>query len=209
MGRCREALRAHVDAGAEGSGAVGRRAGASLHLYVLERAGQVGRVDPVEHIALGLVHGDVVVGHVDAGAVGAAHAQTRVAHAAASVAGGDHAWRGREQEGQVEAMVQFLDELLVYIGVCHRSSGGGTCCSHLHLLQVTHLGGVAAGNGACRGDQAGAGQGDSRHDLLFHYLLLISFTIGPPVHLMWRWPRARGDPLSSLRRHCPVQILWV
>ena len=101
----REALGAHVHTSAKGSRAIGRSAHAALYLNVAHRRGKVGRVHPVDAMTLGIVHGDVVDGDVDARGIGATHTHRRVTHAGARVTGSDHARRHRQQERDVQSVV--------------------------------------------------------------------------------------------------------
>lgn len=122
----------HVDRRAEGGGAVGRRADAALHLHGVEARRQVGHVDPVYSVALGIVDGHTVDSHIDARAVGAAHAHRGVAHSRARVAGGHHRGGHLQKVGHVAAVVFAAYLCLADVGECHGRLGRGAVGDYLH-----------------------------------------------------------------------------
>ena len=146
-----DVLGLHVQRGAEGTGAVGRRAHAALYLHRLHGGGEVAHVHPVELCALGVVHGHAVGRDVDARGVGAAHAQRRVADAVAGVAGHRHARRQRDEERDVLSVVHLGYLPFVHVSKGHGGLLRGAGRRHLHALQlhtlqrVYRLGGVHTG----------------------------------------------------------------
>lgn len=148
----------HVYAGAEGPGAVYACACAALYLYVAQRRCQVGHIDPVDIVALGVVDRYAVGSDVDSRPVGATHAHRRVAYAGTGIRGRDDRRRHAQQVGYVAPVVVVFELCLGDVGKCH---GGFVCGAVGHDLDLSqHHGGVAVGLRV--GSHAGPGCKGSR-----------------------------------------------
>ena len=105
---------------AEGPGAVGARAGSALNLDGADTGGDVGHVDPVDAVALGVVYGHAVGCDVYAGGIGAAEADGGVAHPGAGVACCEERGGHTEEIGHIAAVVGALENILAHVGERHR-----------------------------------------------------------------------------------------
>ena len=75
VGACAAGARLHAEACTECTRAVGRGTHTALHLNVVDARCEVGRIYPEHVVALGIVKGNAVDGHVDACSVNPANAE--------------------------------------------------------------------------------------------------------------------------------------
>ena len=128
----------HVDRSAEGSRAVGRDAGAALHLNGPHGRDQVGGVVPVHRVRVGVVHRHAVDRDVEARRVRAAQAHGRAADADARFVGGDHRGGERQHGRNIRAVAVAGDRVVRKIGVGHRRAGRGARGGDFDLLEAVH-----------------------------------------------------------------------
>ncbi len=140
----------HIDARAEGSRAVGRGPRPALYLHVAHRRCEVGHVDPVDVVALGIVDGDSVGADVDARAVGAAYAHRGVAHGRAGVGGGGDRGGHLQEVGHVAPVVVSQELALPDIGEGHGGARRRAVGHDLHLVQHEVQGVTAVTDGGRR-----------------------------------------------------------
>ena len=198
----------HVDAGAEGSGSVGRGPRSALDLDGGDRRCEVGHVDPVDVVALGIVDGDSVGADVDAGAVGAADAHGGVAGPRAGV-GADGDGGGHLQEvGHVAPVVRAEELALPDVGEGHRGARRGAVGGnylhpaelYFHRIAVCAAARAAAGGGsveegprACR-EQEGR-KNRSLHVFFFLYAGMTRIRFGG--YDLSPGPRGRAFPAAA------------
>jgi len=128
----------HVDRSAEGSRAVGRDAGAALHLNASHGRDEVGGVVPVHRVRVGVVHRHAVDRDVETRRVRAAQAHGRAADADARFVGGDHRGGQGQQCGDVGSVAVAGDLFAPDVGVGHGGVRGCARGGHLDLLQAVH-----------------------------------------------------------------------
>ena len=69
----RKALSAHIHARTESARTIGGGAHTALNLHIFKRRSKIGRVHPVDFMALGIIHRNIVGGNVDASGICATH----------------------------------------------------------------------------------------------------------------------------------------
>ena len=109
----------HVHRAADRGGRAHRIGDAALDLDILQAAGEIGHVHPVDLVVLRIVEGDAVDHHADAFLVESPDLQGRVADAVSGLAGGVESGRVLHQQGDVQDADPGLELRAGDVGVAH------------------------------------------------------------------------------------------
>ena len=132
----------HIHRTAEGSRTVGRGSGTALYLDRSDRRSHVGRIVPIDRVALGIVHRHAVGCDIDARSIRTAQTERRTADAVAGIRSGDHRRSHLQQRRHVAAEIPARNRFSADIGICHRSFAIDAGSGHLDLLQFVQFHGI-------------------------------------------------------------------
>ena len=127
----------HIHRTAEGSRTVGRGSGTALYLDRSDRRSHVGRIVPIDRVALGIVHRHAVGCDIDARSIRTAQTERRTADAVAGIRR-SHLQQRRHVAAEIPARNRFSAD----IGICHRSFAIDAGSGHLDLLQFVQFHGI-------------------------------------------------------------------
>ena len=133
---CAGAATPQRDAGTKSARAVGRCTHTPLYLDALQCVGEVGKIDPVDLLALGVVQRHPVEGDIDACGIGAADSEKGVAHPQAILREGDKGGSGLKNSRDMAACILFFDISSADGSVGYRCFDSCPCGGYNHLFEL-------------------------------------------------------------------------
>ena len=132
----------HIDACSKGSRAVGRCTYTTLYLNAFQARGKIGHIHPKHRLALRIVEGYTIDGHIDTCMVCTAYAEISISYTQTVIGGGYERRYRRKQKRQILPEILLREPTAAYITCRQVVAIGIAGRNHRHLFERLYVDGI-------------------------------------------------------------------
>ena len=132
----------HIDACSKGSRTIGRCTYTTLYLNAFQARGKIGHIHPKHRLALRIVEGYTIDGHIDTCMVCAAYAEISISYTQTVIGGGYERRYRRKQKRQILPEILLREPTAAYITCRQVVAIGIAGRNHRHLFERLYVDGI-------------------------------------------------------------------